>query len=782
MRRRIESAPTDGKFVFLEDDATETCELARWSAEARAWVKENGELSKITPTYWHPTRPAEYAEYLLQELDEILRQREVGSGGPSESRESPSFPSSPHRVEPQSPFVAPDVIAPPMDGLPVRPDEYLQQQFHEIFRQRDAGSSGPSESRESSAFRFSSDRVDPQSPFVAPDDVAPRPAAIPAPVDVVAVKSQIAPGKAQAGRGFGVSSIAVAMIAASLIGMYFYFRVEVDAYVTQYVSQRGIVRIGTSTPASPEADIMAPAPALRQQAEANGSSEQTMPSGAVQVTETKAPDAEPLEKERRRADASENQLAEIRRSNDMRDVQLQAAAAAAAQSQERDAKKTAGLVQDLAAARQQLTANEVQYREVLAEERDRSAALATELATARREAKTQAALASKSADEAAQLKRAAETATAELQQSLQQQRDKTLALESQLAAARRDVEVPVATSRKKSDEAAQLKQAVEAATTGLQQSVQQERARAEALAGELAKARREVEAQAALSSKKDDEAAQLKRAAETATTGLQQSVQEERERAEALAGELAKAQREVKAQAALSSKKDDEAAQLKRAAETPTAELHQSLQQQRDKTQAIESELAMARRDVETVVATPRKTDDAAAQPKQATKNAQAELRQSSQQERDQSVPTDGVKPTRRSVAARPPLERSANSQTTKVGQAVGVASSEQPAAAEANVNPEAARLVERANALLGQGNIGAARVVLERAAEAGSAQATFRLAETFDPLVLSTWGTYGTLGDATKARELYAKAYDGGIKAAKDRSDALQTAGSEAK
>jgi hypothetical protein len=156
---------------------------------------------------------------------------------------------------------------------------------------------------------------------------------------------------------------------------------------------------------------------------------------------------------------------------------------------------------------------------------------------------------------------------------------------------------------------------------------------------------------------------------------------------------------------------------------------------------------------------------------------ARAELR-----ERDRSVPTDGPKPTQRSVAARPPLESAANSQTTKVGQAVAVASSEQPTAAEANVNPEAARLVERANALLGQGNIGAARVVLERAAEAGSAQATFRLAETYDPLVLSTWKTYGTLGDATKARELYAKAYDGGIKAAKDRSDALQTAGSEAK
>jgi hypothetical protein len=67
---------------------------------------------------------------------------------------------------------------------------------------------------------------------------------------------------------------------------------------------------------------------------------------------------------------------------------------------------------------------------------------------------------------------------------------------------------------------------------------------------------------------------------------------------------------------------------------------------------------------------------------------------------------------------------------------------------------------------------------VLEQAAETGSAQATFALAETYDPNVLATRRTYGTRGDArgdgTKARALYARAYDGGIKAAKDRSDAL--------
>ena len=105
--------------------------------------------------------------------------------------------------------------------------------------------------------------------------------------------------------------------------------------------------------------------------------------------------------------------------------------------------------------------------------------------------------------------------------------------------------------------------------------------------------------------------------------------------------------------------------------------------------------------------------------------------------------------------------------------QVAGAAATEQPVSTEAN-GSEAAGLLARAKALLGQGNIGAARVVLERAAETGSAQATFALAETYDPNVLATWRTYGTRGDVTKARDLYARAYDGGIKAAKDRSDAL--------
>jgi hypothetical protein len=79
-------------------------------------------------------------------------------------------------------------------------------------------------------------------------------------------------------------------------------------------------------------------------------------------------------------------------------------------------------------------------------------------------------------------------------------------------------------------------------------------------------------------------------------------------------------------------------------------------------------------------------------------------------------------------------------------------------------------RLMSRASLLLSQGDIGAARAVLERAAETGNARALFALAETFDPVVLSAWGALGTRGDAARAQELYAKALAGGVQEAKKR------------
>ena len=102
-------------------------------------------------------------------------------------------------------------------------------------------------------------------------------------------------------------------------------------------------------------------------------------------------------------------------------------------------------------------------------------------------------------------------------------------------------------------------------------------------------------------------------------------------------------------------------------------------------------------------------------------------------------------------------------------------AASEPPRAAVGLGNEEAAKLIALASALLSQGNIGAARIVLERASESGNAKASFMLAETYDPAILSAWGTYGTRGEAAKAREHYAKAHAAGIQEAKGRLDVMQ-------
>ena len=107
------------------------------------------------------------------------------------------------------------------------------------------------------------------------------------------------------------------------------------------------------------------------------------------------------------------------------------------------------------------------------------------------------------------------------------------------------------------------------------------------------------------------------------------------------------------------------------------------------------------------------------------------------------------------------------------------------PTAPEAPGNLEAAPLMAQARLLLDQGNIIAARRVLECAAERGSTLALFLLAETYDPAMLSAWGIFsvwgifgrrgGRRGNVTKARKLYAKAVAAGIHEAKYRLSALR-------
>jgi hypothetical protein len=85
------------------------------------------------------------------------------------------------------------------------------------------------------------------------------------------------------------------------------------------------------------------------------------------------------------------------------------------------------------------------------------------------------------------------------------------------------------------------------------------------------------------------------------------------------------------------------------------------------------------------------------------------------------------------------------------------------------------AGLMTRAKSLLGVGDIFAARLLLERAANAQDATAAFVLAQTYDPAVLGTSDARRIAADATAARDWYQKAAALGSAEARQRLGQLQ-------
>src|SRR5439155_1281060 len=141
-------------------------------------------------------------------------------------------------------------------------------------------------------------------------------------------------------------------------------------------------------------------------------------------------------------------------------------------------------------------------------------------------------------------------------------------------------------------QAAELKQAAERGTADLQNSLQQERDRASKLEQDLAAAWRDVETQTALAVKAGEEAAQLKQVAEKGSAEQRQSLQQEHDKAEALAQELSTARSTIYAYEAQARRASD---WLKQAAASGSAELSQSLQREREKVAQLDRDLALAR-------------------------------------------------------------------------------------------------------------------------------------------------------------------------------------------
>jgi hypothetical protein len=278
----------------------------------------------------------------------------------------------------------------------------------------------------------------------------------------------------------------------------------------------------------------------------------------------------------------------------------------------------------------------------------------------------------------------------------------------------------------------------------LEQKLRQEREGAEVLARELTSLRAELEKSRAAG-------ADTTRTAEAAKIEQKLGFGKEHDRAETLARELAAARKEAEDRSARLAAAHAEVLQVTEANRATAAEQKLALASERDRADAVTRELIFARNELE------------AANRQIAAFGA---------------VETVGSTSGRPSVveSPRPQAQPTALEAASDVDPKVVIGTGRSTSASTASRSPlDEQRLLARANALLRQADISAARPLLEHALERGSARAAFMLAETYDARVLQSWRARGISGDPTKARELYERAEAGGIEDARDRIETLK-------
>ncbi len=100
------------------------------------------------------------------------------------------------------------------------------------------------------------------------------------------------------------------------------------------------------------------------------------------------------------------------------------------------------------------------------------------------------------------------------------------------------------------------------------------------------------------------------------------------------------------------------------------------------------------------------------------------------------------------------------------------------PSAKVREIDPaEVAALLKRAEALMSNGDLPAARLLLQRISETHNARAAYDLATTYDPTVIAALGVVTAASDLALARKWYERARDWGAVNASAKLDALASA-----
>jgi hypothetical protein len=718
MRKTIDTAPRNGDFVILEDGARGTIAVARWSAEAAQWLDEHGMPSQLNATHWHPPQDgdekgtpsqfnATYWHPLTPAQSVVKTADEVASlTGPS---------------KPRAWRIHRGVSRPASDGMTAQPQRPARPRTSVNVWARLVGIAGRGCGKI-------------MSPFAAV-------------------------GGWIVHRRRSIATMAACLLVAAVFAPFLYRSDPVClphwiASENDTGSKQG----------------------LRQQ-------EERANKFASDVTAARR--------------GAESQAALIRQASDAADRDKEASECALVglrQSLQLERLKTEKLTGQLAEAQRDSAAQSALTRKTIDSAARAEAERERAIGELRQALKQQE-------DMTARIRRELEGKTAQAEQTnvrtteqlaLKQEQDKVEKLRVEVAVARREGESQAAILRSASDEATRMKEASARATDELRQALQQAEGKVETLAGELAITREQVKAQTAVAQAANDE---VRRAAESSRRSAEEQSQALREvqgTVEKLATELAAARREVQSRESVATSARDEAEAVKEAAKRGADEQQRALQQERGRAERLAAALAETESSLETQAKAKAVAEAAWANQlaalRQELQNARAEAtgaRESLEAQRLTSFQESTGARGSRSPAAAAPIggqpsiaASSASDAPTKaatgdVQQLTNVAT--RPTTGLEQGSPQAVRLIARANLLLDQGNIGAARNMLDRAAEMGSTEALFWLAETYDPLLLSARQTFGTQSDIAKARELYGKALAGGVSQAKVRLEALQ-------
>jgi hypothetical protein len=438
-------------------------------------------------------------------------------------------------------------------------------------------------------------------------------------------------------------------------------------------------------------------------------------------------------------------------------------------------------------------AKEAEWTSKLDAERKRSDGAAKDLATVRAELADRASAKASASSEVAQQAKLFEAKEADWAKKLDAERKRADGAAKDLAGVRAELADRVTAEAAAQAEAARMAKLVEAKEAEWTKTLDVERKRADGVAKDLAGVRAELADQATAKTSARTDVAQNAKLFEAKEADWAKKLDAERQRSDGVAKDLAGVRAELADRATAEAAARAEIAQTAKLFEAKEAEWAKKLDAERKRSDGAAKDLAGIRAELAN-----RATAEASARAEVAQMAKALEARETewtktldAERKRSDAVAKDlaGVRTALADRVTAAASARSTGASTTNIRTGPVMAdrlSAPEPSRTTvdrgggststiATSAVDEARLIARAEFLIGQGDVAGARRFLERAVEGQSARAAFLLAETYDARILRTMQVYGVRGDTHRALELYKMASEGGIDKAKERMSALK-------